>query len=126
MKSPIWLLVGLNVALFAGGCATARRSAPTETSAAVASVSVVRVRIESVPHGALVVFGGNVVGHAPQWISVPVNRTGFFRERTSVRVRFLAEGSADDSRSVTAEFDVLDKVPASIVFTREGWTRVSR
>ncbi len=127
MKKLAFLGVVFAGLLLSGGCTTGNkvwlsgRIAPTEPKA-----GELRLRVESRPEGALVVFAGAVVGHAPLSVNVPVTRFGFFPENTSIRVRFLAEDPSAASESVTAEFGVLDKVPAAVVFTRDGWSRVAR
>lgn len=127
MKNLPFLAVVVATVLLAGGCATGSKVwpsgdiAPTEPQA-----GTLRVRVESRPAGALVVYDGAVAGHAPLWVAVPVTRFGFFPDPTRIRVRFLAEDQSAASQSVTAEFGVLDKVPSAVVFTREGWSRVGR
>ena len=123
------LLTGMGVAamLALGGCVTGNQVWPTGTLAPVEDPEgTMRVRVESRPAGALVVAGGRVVGHTPIYVTVPVTRHGFFPDTTSIRVRFLAEDQSYGPVSVAANFGALDKVPAAIVFTPEGFSRVNR
>lgn len=125
----IQIIIGLvAMALLLGGCVIGHRALPAGTLSPTEDQSgTVRVRIESRPSGALIVSGGRVVGHAPMVVSLPVTRFGFFPETTTVRARFLAEDQRyGGSQSVSANFTVLEKVPAVVVFTPSGFTWIAR
>jgi len=84
------------------------------------------VRIESLPAGALIVVGEQVLGRAPVTAIVPLTPQGFFAANVTVRARFLATDPQHESVSVQQEFTPLDKVPAALVLTPEGAQRVAR
>ncbi len=127
MKTPI--IVGLvMMALLLGGCVVGNQLLPEGTLAPTEDpAGEVRVRIESRPSGALIVMGGQVVGHAPLEVLLPVSRLGFFPESTTVRARFRAEDERyGGAQTVSARFTVQQKVPAVVFFTPAGFTWVAR
>jgi hypothetical protein len=114
-------------ALLLGGCVTGNRVWPEGTLApAEESSGTQRVHIESRPTGALIVVEGRAVGHAPIDVNLPVTRHGFFPRSITVRARFLAEDQSFGPVSVRADFGLLDKVPATVVFTPETFWPVRR
>ena len=127
MKTLSLLGFGLVGVLLLGGCTVGQKVWPSGDIAPLdPAADEQRVRIESQPAGALIVADGKVVGHAPLMIMVSATRYGFFPGRTTIRARFLAEDARHASQSVNAEFGVLDKVPAAVVFTPEGFSPVGR
>lgn len=115
------------MALLLGGCVIGNQTLPSGTlSPTEDQTGVVNVRIESRPNGALVVSGGRVVGHTPMVVPLPITRLGFFPGPMTVRVRFLAEDERYGSMSVSANFTVLEKVPAAVIFTPDGFTWAPR
>ena len=122
------IIIGLGVmALLLGGCVIGNRTLPEGTlSPTEDQAGVVPVRIETRPSGALVFSGGRAVGHSPMVVMLPVSRLGFFPAPTTVRVRFLAEDQRYGPLSVSANFTVLEKVPAAVIFTPDGFTWAPR
>ena len=115
------------VALLLGGCVIGNQALPQGTlSPTEDQVGEVRVRIESRPSGALIVWDGQVMGHAPLFVSMPVTRRGFFPQATTVRARFLAEDQSYGAMNVSARFTVMEKVPAAVIFSKDGFTWVPR
>ena len=126
MKIPSIIGLGM-VALLLGGCVIGNQALPQGTlSPTEDQVGEVRVRIESRPSGALIVWDGRVLGHAPLFVSMPVTRRGFFPQATTVSARFLAEDQSYGAMSVRANFTVLRKVPAAVVFSKDGFTWIPR
>lgn len=124
MNTRIFTGMGVAALLALGGCVTGNQVWPTGTLAPVDDASgTMRVRVESQPSGALIVVAGRVVGHAPLYVTVPVTRHGFFPDKTTIRARFLAEDQSYGPVSVSAEFGVLDKVPANLYFNPHGFIR---
>lgn len=80
--------------------------------------------IESTPSGATVVVDGVPVGRTPYRLSVTETARGFFREETTVRVRFVATSSGERSATVAETFSPTDRVPERVIFTPEGARRV--
>lgn len=123
------LITGLTIsgALLLGGCVTGNRVWPEGTLAPVEEqAGTRRVRIESRPTGALITVEGRVVGHTPIDVIVPVTRLGFFPDTVTIRARFLAEDQSFGPVSVRAQFGVLDRVPAAVVFTPDTFWPVRR
>ncbi len=118
MNNRILIGIGMAAALCLGGCVAGNQSWPTGTLAPVEDpTGEARVRIESRPSGALVSVQGRVVGHTPIEVTLPVTRHGFFPDRTTVSVRFLAEDQSFGPVGVSARFGPMDKVPRGVVFT---------
>lgn len=127
MNSRIFTGIGVAAALFLGGCVAGNQAWPSGTLAPVEDpAGMARVRIESRPTGALVSVQGRVVGHAPVDVLLPVTRHGFFPDNTAVSVRFLAEDQSFGPLGVTARFGVMDRVPATVVFTPQTFWPVRR
>lgn len=77
----------------------------------------VAVLVESDPPGAMVVVNGVPVGRAPRTVVLPVTAQGFARNAISIKVRFVAEESGQQSQTTEALLTPLDKMPACLVFT---------
>jgi len=150
MKRP-WFCLGFVAASAAGvlfaGCATApsgkgaapvpgspspaRREVGASAGKSAPASSLLRadqlaVRIESIPVGALIVVGEQVLGRAPVTAVVSATPQGFFAGTVTVRARFLATDAQHESVSVQQEFTHLDRIPASVVFGPDGARRIAR
>lgn len=127
MNTRIFTGIGLVATLLLGGCVTGNQVWPTGTVAPVDEpVGTTTVRVESRPAGALIVVQGQVVGHAPIDVTVPVTRYGFFPDNFSIRARFEAEDPSYGPVGVTANFGPLNKVPVAVVFNPHTFWPVRR
>jgi len=100
--------------------------APTPTpSPALAAVQVTpplpegefAILVESVPTGAMIVVNGIPVGRAPRRVVLPGTAQGFSRGTVSIKARFVAANSTQQSSTTEEEFTPLDRLPPGLVFT---------
>lgn len=80
--------------------------------------------IESIPSDATVVVNGLPAGRTPLRLRLVATSRGFFRDETTIRVRFIATNASEASATVEDVFAVTDRVPVRVVFTAEGARRV--
>lgn len=81
------------------------------------------VLVETEPAGAMIVVNGIPVGRAPRRVLVSGTPQGFARNPVTVRARFLASDSSQQSASVEVELTTLDRIPSALLFTPEKATR---
>jgi hypothetical protein len=81
------------------------------------------ITVETEPAGAMIVVNGIPVGRAPRRVLVSGTAQGFARSPVTVRARFLASDSSQQSASVEVELTTLDRIPAVLHFTPEKATR---
>ena len=85
-----------------------------------------KIRVESVPVGAMIVVDGRPLGRTPVDLEVDAANNGFFKEPMTIRARFVANEAASDSISIDERLGPLERVPLALVFSREGVQRVIR
>jgi hypothetical protein len=100
------------------------RTVPTTQSPSSQSIPAIAegqfvIVVESDPTGATIVVDGKPVGRAPRRLVLPVTPQGFSRETVSIKARFVAETSAQQSMTTEVELTPLDRLPSVLVFTRE-------
>lgn len=83
----------------------------------------ISVLVESEPPGATIVVNGIPVGKAPKKVMLPITPQGFVRETVSIKARFVAETSAQQSSTIEFELTPLDRMPSGLVFTPERVVR---
>jgi len=81
------------------------------------------VLVESEPHGATIVVNGIPLGKSPRRIMLPITPQGFVRETVSIKARFVAETSSQQSSTIEFELTPLDRMPSGLVFTPEKVVR---
>lgn len=77
------------------------------------------ILVESQPSGAMIVVNGIPVGRTPRKIILPGTSQGFSRGTVSIKARFVASSSAEQSATIEEEFTPLDRLPVSLLFTPE-------
>lgn len=85
-----------------------------------------KIRIESVPPGAMIVVDGRPVGRSPVDVEVGSANNGFFKAPVSIRARFVSGDATGESLSVDEELGPLERVPLALVFSRDGVQRILR
>lgn len=85
-----------------------------------------RIRVESIPAGAMIVVDGMPIGRTPVDVEVGSANNGFFKSPVTIRARFVASDAASESISVDEQLGPLERVPLVLVFSREGAQRVIR
>lgn len=81
------------------------------------------IQIESLPSDAMIVVNGVPSGRTPKRILLAGTSQGFARERTSIKVRFLALQPDNQSVTVEDQLTPLDRIPAGLIFTPNGVQR---
>ncbi len=77
------------------------------------------ILVESQPSGAMIVVNGIPVGRTPRKITLPGTPQGFSRGTVSIKARFVASSSAEQSATIEEEFTPLDRLPVGLLFTPE-------
>lgn len=94
-------------------------STQEQADAAALATGEFAILVESQPSGAMIVVNGIPVGRTPRKIILPGTSQGFSRGTVSIKARFVASSSTEQSATIEEEFTPLDRLPVSLLFTPE-------
>jgi hypothetical protein len=85
-----------------------------------------KIRVETIPQGAMIVVDGRPMGRAPLDLEFDAASNGFFKVPVTIRARFVASDATSESFSIDGQFGPLERIPLGLVFSHEGVQRILR